>query len=195
MFPEINFKSSISLQLEDVAINPGIRDPRLNTAECIAEGHTPNITATGRRSYIRIVLLSSCFCVLLIGPSLSTLILRLLKEFRKEPENHPWVKSTKGLIFFLSFAELVILIIVVTCSASGNAPWDIYVILGFIFLESLGLFGLDCSGGEDDLLLHFVTSTAANLSLYHFCWLVVGIMTNPIWGLVVLLTVSFFVLP
>ncbi|XP_068690865.1 uncharacterized protein [Montipora foliosa] len=185
---------SVLAALEDVAISPGVRDPRLNTAECVTEGHTPNITATGRSSYIRTVIWSSFLCVLLMGPYLSTLILRLLNEFRKEPENHPSVKSTTCLIFFLSFAELVILINVVTCSASGNAPWDIYVILGFLFFESLVLFCLDCRGGEDDLLLRFVTRTAANLSLYHFCWLVVGIMTNPIWGLVVLLAVLFFCL-
>ena len=33
----------------------------------------------------------------------------------------------------------------------------------------------------------------ANLATYHFCWLVVGIMLNPIWGLVVLLVLCLFI--
>ncbi|XP_068681343.1 uncharacterized protein [Montipora foliosa] len=180
--------------LEDVAIRPGTRDPRLNTAKCVTEGHTPNITATGRSSYIRTVIWSSCLFVFLMGPYLSSLILRSLKAFDNE-NRRSLVKSAKGLSFILFLAEFVLLILVFIYSVSGSALWDIYVILGSIFLEAMMLFVcLDSIRCTRDCLLHFVTRTAANLSLYHFCWLVVGIMTNPTWGLVVLLTVSFFCL-
>lgn len=178
---------------EDLAI-PGSPDPRLNTAECVTEGHLPNIKATGHSSYIRTVIWSSCIFVFLMGPYLSTLILRLLEAFRKEKQQS-LVKSATILSVFLFFAEFAIIIIVVMCSVSGSAPWDIYVILGSIFFEALILsFCLEPIHCAHDCLLDFVTRTAANLSLYHFCWLVVGIMTNPTWGLVVLLTVSFFCL-
>ena len=128
------------------------------------------------------------------GPYLSTLILRSLKTFRKE-KTTVLCKICDSLKCILVFAEFVTFIIVVMYSVSESAPWDIYVILGSILLEALILFfflepihcALDC-------LLHFATRTAANLFLYHFCWLVVGIMTNPICGLVVLLTVPFFFL-
>ncbi|XP_022801829.1 uncharacterized protein LOC111339438 [Stylophora pistillata] len=42
--------------LQDLAISPGIRDPRLNTAECVVEGHKIDIEATGRSVYIKIIL-------------------------------------------------------------------------------------------------------------------------------------------
>ena len=56
--------------MEDLAISPGIQDPRLNTAECVIKGHQPNIDATGVNSYIRAILYCSLFSVLLIGPIL-----------------------------------------------------------------------------------------------------------------------------
>jgi len=30
----------------------------------------------------------------------------------------------------------------------------------------------------------------ANLTMYYFCWLVIGIMVNPLWGITVLFVVS-----
>ena len=56
--------------MEDLAISPGIQDPRLNTAECVIQGYQPNIDATGVNSYIRAILYCSLFSVLLIGPIL-----------------------------------------------------------------------------------------------------------------------------
>ena len=35
------------LQLQDLAVSPAIRDPRLNTAECVIEGHKTDISAVG----------------------------------------------------------------------------------------------------------------------------------------------------
>ena len=98
-------KASISLQLEDVAISPGVRDPRLNTAECVTEGHTPNITATGRSSYVRTVIWSFCLYVFLMDPYLSSLILRSLNVFDND-NRHSLVKSAKGLSIFLFFCGI-----------------------------------------------------------------------------------------
>ena len=52
------------LQLQDLAVKPAIRDPRLNTAECVIEGHKTNISATGpiRCIFLTIILWSpACF--------------------------------------------------------------------------------------------------------------------------------------
>jgi len=35
--------------------------------------------------------------------------------------------------------------------------------------------------------------TCANLTVYHFCWLLIGIMLNPTWGLAVLLVVCLVI--
>ena len=36
-------------------------------------------------------------------------------------------------------------------------------------------------------------ATCANLTVYHFCWLLIGIMLNPTWGLAVLLVVCLVI--
>ena len=54
----------VVLQLQDLAVSPAIRDPRLNTAECVIEGHKTDISATGciRNFFISLILWSSvCF--------------------------------------------------------------------------------------------------------------------------------------
>ena len=66
--------------MQDLAISPGIQDPRLNTAECVIQGHQPNIDATGVKSYIRAILYCSLFSVLLIGPILGFFSLNLFES-------------------------------------------------------------------------------------------------------------------
>ena len=63
-----------ALQLQDLAVSPGLRDPRLNNAECVIEGHKPDIKATGRSHYIRAILWCSGWFVLVACPLLSSLI-------------------------------------------------------------------------------------------------------------------------
>ena len=57
-----------ALQLQDLAVSPGLRDPRLNNAECVIEGHKPDIKATGRSHYIRAILWCSGWFVLVASP-------------------------------------------------------------------------------------------------------------------------------
>ena len=66
-----NFISLLVLQLQDLAILPAIRDPSLNTAECVIKGHDPNFEAKGRSPYIRAVLWLSLIFVIVSGPSLA----------------------------------------------------------------------------------------------------------------------------
>ena len=50
-----------SFQLQDLASSPGIRNPELNNAECVIEGHGTDMKATGRSLEIRIMIWGS-FC-------------------------------------------------------------------------------------------------------------------------------------
>ena len=79
--------------------------------------------------------------------------------------------------------------------ASGNAPFDIYIIFWLLATEGavLSCFkSLGCC--TCDSLANFITGISTNLSVNHFCWLVIGIMINPAWGLAVLLIVCVFVI-
>ena len=186
-------------------MNPSIRDPRLNTAECVIQGHKPDITATGRSLYIQIkaMLWCSFIFVLPAGPYLALFVRDVLKKFSSKDSRvslfcwcnrqNPLASSIICFCFILFFVESGILLFVVVCSAYGNAPFDIYIILGLLIFEIL--VSIFCFKSPDcctcDSLINALIKIIANLTVYHFCWLVLGIMINPAWGLAVLLIVSF----
>ena len=197
-----NFNVSFLIlsQLQDLAVSPGVRDPRLNTAECVIEGHEPDITATGRSPYIKAILWCSFLFAAPAGPYLAFVILDVLEKrstslFCCQTRQDPLISSIISVFFILFFIECGILVFAIVSLASGNAPSDIYVILGLLATEGAVLRCFKSPGCcTCDSLANFVTGISTNLSVYHFCWLVIGIMINPTWGLAVLLIVCFFVI-
>ena len=51
----------IILQLQDLVVNPSLRDVLLNSAQCVTEGNFPDIETTGGIHYFRA--LSWCFVI------------------------------------------------------------------------------------------------------------------------------------
>ena len=78
------------LQLQDLAVSPAVRDPRLNTAECVIEGHKTNISAVApiRNTFITIILWSSV-CFTLVS---CYLLANIFENYRKlaEPSNESY---------------------------------------------------------------------------------------------------------
>lgn len=84
------------LQLQDLAINPSIRDARLNSAECVIEGHKPDIEATGRSRHIKAILWLSFVSVLFLGPILAFYVLVTLEH--NSPEGYcVWCKKPDSM--------------------------------------------------------------------------------------------------
>ncbi|XP_068695810.1 uncharacterized protein [Montipora foliosa] len=187
--------------LEDLAVSPAIQDPRLNTAECVIEGHEASICATGRRSsYIRATLWLSLVFTFICGPTVALSALMLLKDTESEEDNSG---KRKALVTAVKFSLVLILALefslvtaTVIFSATGNATPEIYALLLIPILEglSLGIFGTKkCIGFKLKKLPNFwklVIFTCANLTTYHFSWLLIGTMLNPTWGLTVVLFVG-----
>ena len=231
------------LQLQDLAVSPKIRDPQLNTAECVIEGHEPDISATGRSPYIRAILWFSFIFTFFFGPLLALVALQTL--FTLDPVNtnsetnsnvsndtntednisdqsHSRGLSSDQMNFAAVSkalkwgAYLVFLPVEVALSISafwflgaGKAPPDIYVILVAIIVVGL-VTGFSLKRGSFDglhflpqrergrycpkpSLLQLVIFVCANLTAYHFCWLVIGMMINPLWGVILLLFVCLSV--
>lgn len=222
------------LQLQDLAVSPKIQDPQLNTAECVIEGHKPDISATGRSPFIRVILWSSFIFTFCFGPLLALAALLTLSNL--DPVNNSSVtnsnvisdtdhenngdeahsqglssdqtnsaamgKALKSAYLVFLPIEVTLLISAFAFSVAGKAPWDVCLILVLIILEGL-LSGVLLKKGsfralnflprrEDGCyarLLQVVIFVCANLTAYHFCWLIVGIMINPLWGVIVLLFV------
>ncbi|XP_015776381.1 PREDICTED: uncharacterized protein LOC107354414 isoform X2 [Acropora digitifera] len=209
--------------LQDLAVSPKIQDPQLNTAECVIEGHKPDISATGRSPFIRAILWFSFIFTVCFGPLLALAALLTLSNL--DPVSNSSVTNSdephsQGLssdqtnsaamgkalkwsayLVFLPI-EVALLISAFVFLVAGKAPWDFYLILVVIILEGL-LSGVLLKKGsfhalnflprkEDGCcarLLQVVIFVCANLTAYHFCWLIVGIMINPLWGVIVLLFV------
>ena len=213
-------------------MSPGIRDPELNTAECVIQGHKPNIDAPGVSPYIKPILFCSFFSVMLLGPIIAFIAFDLLEnELGKEncvccakelPDDDskfkycccnkraacynregPLICSANLLCHFLLLIELIIVLIL--CFSNilefKNVPLEISIPVVFIILEGIVLcvFQLcsKCGFCDEAKKISFyrkcVFITCINLLSYHLCWLIVGIMLNPAWGLTVLFIVKIFI--
>ncbi|XP_022806773.1 uncharacterized protein LOC111343846 isoform X2 [Stylophora pistillata] len=54
--------------LQDLAVNPSLRDARMNSAQCVTEGHFVDMEATGRSHYLRALLWCSIISDMLLSP-------------------------------------------------------------------------------------------------------------------------------
>ena len=197
-------------------MSPGIRDPTLNTAKCITQGHKPSMCAAG--PYIRVILWLSLGFVFVSSPLLSMYVAEMEKEAWKGNGNHgnhgnhgndqEAIKkkkyAVKALCIFCFVFSVIGSVIVLTalvlsiCHLIDNkASFDILIILSVIiiychFLPCI-LKCCDDSIPKEKWRSYFclpiVVISAAVIS-YHFCWLIIGIMLNPTWGLTVALLVS-----
>ena len=179
-------------------MSPKLEDPTLNTAECVIQGHEPDISATGRSAYIRAVLWCSLIFTTLFGP-LTALIIFIGFDTAKEDETQHkekknLCKAVKCTSLIILAVEIGLLITTIACSMQGNVPWDTYVIVMLITVEGL-VMGLAVRKKyfrflpENETLGKVGIFLWTNLTMYYFCWLVIGIMINPLWGFTVLLVI------
>ena len=192
-------------------MSPKIEDPTLNTAECVIEGHEPDISATGRSAYIRAMLWCSFTFTTLFGPLTALIIFIGFDIAKKDETQHKekkqhLCKAVKCTSYILLAIEIVMTIIVF--SMLGNAPWDTYVIIVLITVEGL-VMGLAVTEEDFEFLpkneycYRFLPETETlgkvgiflwtNLTMYYFCWLVIGVMINPLWGFTVLLVICVLI--
>ena len=61
--------------MQDLAVSPRVQDPRLNTAECVIQGHQPRIDALEGNAFIREILWCSFLSVMVLGPMIALFFL------------------------------------------------------------------------------------------------------------------------
>ena len=186
-----------------------MRDPQLNSAECITEGHQPSISSVTEHSWrITLILILSFLFSIVFGPLLAFTTTRKQDELEKKKDNNR--KNTIDFLCVFLFVIITVLIIpryvTVHTSSSGKkmVPYYMFLITELIqpviVLAGVIVFlvtWVKCGGSDQNNYSVKVKSLlfiiCANLATYHFCWLLVGIMLNPIWGLVVLLVLCLFI--
>ena len=189
----------VLIQLQDLAISPGIRDPRLNNAECVIEGHGIDMEATGRWIEIRIMIWGSFFFTCAAYKPLCTIVRGFVRRLRDRSSSLQYLTI---LLAILGFCKWMILVIFVIYYTVRDGP--LYVDISLIFFISVLYFtkiGRDiwynCRISElryisfiwfDQLVGPFVIYTS-----FCFCWMLIGIILNPVWGVIVALLVCFAV--
>lgn len=214
LFLQKSTKMFLVSQLQDLAVSPGIRDPRLNTAECVIEGHKTNITATGRNSFITIILWSpvgftsvSCFLLAYIFEHYRKLAKEdtnngALQESeeerkrreRKEKEDKNFAQAVCYLCRFLAVIGgsilLAAFIISIVYCCRGELRSDVPFIFLLIFFEISGVFYWRKRYLQDEWSSLPLT-ICASVTSYLASWLLIGVMINPTWGLTVTLLLVF----
>ena len=175
---------------------PAIRDPSLNTAECVIKGHDPNFEAKGRSPYIRAVLWLSLIFVIVSGPSLAKYV-RDLEELsnKNSYKKKNTVKAVCFSFYLLSIPGSLLIIVALVLSIVYRGT-DIIAILALIIVVSLGEFTYIlhkmCENKVEGALC-FLKIFGGHAISYIFCWIVTGIRINPTWGLTIaLLVISVF---
>ena len=195
-FKLTNVISLLVLQLQDLAMLPAIRDPSLNTAECVIKGHDPNFEARGRSPYIRAVLWLSLIFVIVSGPSLAKYV-RDLEELsnKNSYKKKNTVKAVCFSFYLLSIAGSLLIIVALVLSIVYRGT-DIIAILALIIVVSLGEFAYILHKMCDNKMeraLCFLKIFGGHAVSYILCWIVTGIRINPTWGLTIaLLVISVF---
>ena len=195
-FKLTNVISLLVLQLQDLAMLPAIRDPSLNTAECVIKGHDPNFEARGRSPYIRAVLWLSLIFVIVSGPSLAKYV-RDLEELsnKNSYKKKNTVKAVCFSFYLLSIPGSLLIIVALVLSIVYRGT-DIIAILALIIVVSLGEFAYilhKMCGNKMEGALCFLKIFGGHAVSYILCWIVTGIRINPTWGLTIaLLVISVF---
>lgn len=180
-----------------MAVSPGIRNPELNTAECVTQGHEPNIDDPRVSRYIKPILWCSFFSVMLLGPIIAFFVLGFLGNDNREG---PLIQSATILFFFFLLSDFSVILYLII-DFHSNIPCEIYISVVCIILEGIVLYPIQyccfkygiCNKPKKFFRHFCIFITCINVLSYHLCWLIVGIMINPAWGLTVFFIASFVV--
>ena len=182
------------LQLQDLAVSPDIQDPSLNTAQCVTQGHKPNLFDSKRHT---VYMLPVCnIFVMSTGFIFSWVIFYMNKLRCRKTEN----TTLNALCFSIHF--LSVLCNVYFLFACGLAlyfsPIFFLGTLACIITWSGIEYCINASTHSLSLSYENRKLGKALICLYTFggrticyisCWLVIGIKINPSWGLTVALSV------
>ena len=167
----------------------------MNTAECVTEGHEPNLTDTERKSYIIAAMVLSFGFVIFLGPWLAIYTLIYLDKLSngEDPAMYCALKWVSSSMLTVELGLFFTYIVFLGKSAPLVLKWIMLPILIVIFLKAL-IVGCICFKKKTPKLdkcksrtLQIVIFMLAYLTSYHFCWIVIGIMVNALWGVTVLL--------
>ena len=202
------FFKNLLHQLEDIAIISTAQDPRLNTVECVVEGHGSFDVKifSGFRKLLMHVCWLIAFISVVVGYLGSNMFVeRLNKTTDEEVEESEERNEKKCKTVALKFLLLdvlaipeVILLVVALFVVLAVVPDDrgiacLYPVMYlFVILVTLVVYYCKCTEVTDgrkirlrNTLIHFTFQT----SVHHLLWILLGVMTEPRWAIPVLVMI------
>ena len=176
-------------------MSPTIRDPSLNTAECVIQGHKLDFATTERSIHIRVMLWLSMVFALCSGHVLAA----FMKTLQKSSKN-----TCKAICFSFQVLSIVSILDILVALGYSIYYWVCYKPT---FLDTAIILSLTIIVGASECFcqlpelrelrelrelweLRGLQSLGATAISYILCWLIIGIRINPTWGL----TIALFVI-
>lgn len=188
--------------------------------ECVTEGHEPNLADTERELYIIATMLLSFSFAVFLGPWLAICTLTFFDKVEpKDPAMYKALVVVSSLMLIGEFGLFVTSIVFLCISDAAALLKGLMLsfliitflkgpIVGCIWFIKKNEPNLNKWKSEGQLFKRILEKIPqivsiflwAYLTLYHFCWMVTGIMVNALWSVTVLpfvgviITALFFAL-
>ena len=179
--------------------------------ECVTEGHEPNLADTERELYIIATMLLSFSFAVFLGPWLAIYTLTFFDKVERVDSamyRALVVVSSLMLIGELGlFVTSIVFLSISDAAALLKGLMLLFLIITFLKGPIVGCIwvkkkkpNLDKCKSKGQLCkpilgkIHIVSIFLwAYLTLYHFCWMVTGIMVHALWSVTVLLFVGVII--
>ncbi|XP_078347755.1 uncharacterized protein LOC144632875 [Oculina patagonica] len=201
--------------LQDTAVVGSLHDPRINTAECVISGQEKALHFTGLKRLLHGVCWGLLFISLVMSLFVSQAIVVQLGEWDKEQVKEQNLSKLAAVMFFSLFVFVVGVFLNIYACKLSTVQQDLYapVFLGFVLLvlfrrviwciyihcrrnTTCTVCICDCSltsGHGEETSNNFVSCfflyPAVFMACHHLLWVLLGIITEPFWGITILVGV------
>ena len=180
--------------------------------ECVTEGHEPNLADTERELYIIATMLLSFSFAVFLGPWLAIYTLAFLDKVK--PKDSAMYSALVVVLSLMLIGELGLFVTSIVFLRRSDAPALLkglmlsFLIITFLKGPIVGCIwfiknepNLNEWKSKDQLFKQILKKIPpivsiflwAYLTLYHFCWMVTGIMVHALWSVTVLLFVGVII--
>ena len=199
--------------MQDIAVEPRRPDPSLNTVECVIEGHGKAPKFAWPKQLFHVV----CWCILCISLVFSQFASQWLIVKLKDWNNQESERGKVEAVMLLSFSVFVLGLILIFFAWDHSNYVCVFSVFVLVVLvrRALWCIGLHCCIDKRRLVgrqskYHYfdwftfskghevpsknafsllVLYPAVFMACHHLLWILLGVITEPFWGLSVFVAV------
>ena len=198
--------------MQDIAISPNIPDPSLNTVECVTMGHGKAPAFSDWKNLLHKVCWYILSISLIFSQVASQWLIVQLKEWNKK-KNYSKVAAVMLLSLVVFISGFYLISYAWKCSGTTQKYARVFFICVMVVLarrvvwclgricysdeaninfKTLCWFSLT-KGHENDpstnVISFFILYPAIFMACHHLLWILLGVITEPFWGISVLVAV------